>query len=181
MEQQKTWQVVFSGVGGQGLVMAGYLLGEAASASDGLNATMVMTYGAESRGTFTKADVIISHEPIDFPEVVKPDFVIALAQVAYDRYAGSLDENAYLIYDTENVVPREGKAKQIGYPITEIAMSAGGILSCNMVSLGIFVATTGIIQSELVAEAIESRFAEKPEVAKKNVASFQKGLAAAKK
>ena len=81
-----TWEIVLSGVGGQGLLSIGNLLGEAASIFGGKKATMTASYGVETRGTFTKSDVIISDEEIDFPEVLNPDIVLCLAQVSYDRY-----------------------------------------------------------------------------------------------
>lgn len=77
-----TWEIVLSGVGGQGLLSIGNLLGEAASIFGGKKATMTASYGVETRGTFTKSDVIISNEEIDFPEVLNPDIVLCLAQVS---------------------------------------------------------------------------------------------------
>ena len=79
-----TWEIVLSGVGGQGLLSIGNLLGEAASIFGGKKATMTASYGVETRGTFTKSDVIISDEEIDFPEVLNPDIVLCLAQMSYD-------------------------------------------------------------------------------------------------
>ena len=98
---KKTWEIIFSGVGGQGLVSCGNILGEAAS-FDHLNAVMTTTYGVETRGTFSKSDLIISDEDIDYPEALHPDVILALAQVAYQRYAPIAGENTVLIYVLPN-------------------------------------------------------------------------------
>lgn len=169
-------QVIYSGVGGQGLVVSGFLLGKASSIHEGKQSTMVMTYGAESRGTFTKADVTVSDDPIDFPEILVPNIVIALAQVAFDRYAPILGEDCTIIYDSDTVTPTESKATLKGYPITETAKNAGGQLSCNMVATGILIKLTGIIPPESFDKTMKAHFEHKPAIAEKNALSFQKGL-----
>ena len=113
---KKTWEIIFSGVGGQGLVSCGNILGEAAS-FDHLNAVMTTTYGVETRGTFSKSDLIISDEDIDYPEALHPEVILALAQVAYQRYAPIAGENTVLIYDEDVITPMKSKAKQLGFPI----------------------------------------------------------------
>ena len=80
-------EIVLSGVGGQGVVSVGEVMGLAASLyEENLNATMSASYGSEARGTFTKTDVIISDGEIGYPNVASPDIILCLAQVAYDRY-----------------------------------------------------------------------------------------------
>ena len=180
MTKRNTWKVVFSGVGGQGLVLDGFLLGEAVSIHEGRHATMTKSYGSEARGTFTKTDVIVSDEEIDFPGIEVPDVVIALAQVAYDRYADQMPEDSVIIYDSGLVTPRASKAEQHGYPITRIAAGAGGIISANLVAMGLLVGLVGLVGQEAVLAAIKSRFAEKPKLIDGNVASFMAGLQSAK-
>lgn len=169
-------QIVYSGVGGQGLVIAGFLLGKAASIYDGKQTAMVMTYGAESRGTFTKADVTVSDQSIDFPEIIVPDVVIALAQVAFDRYASVLGENSTIIYDSDVVTPTDSKATLKGYPISETAKNAGGQLSANMVATGILLQLTKAVSPESFLETMKAHFKSKGAIAEKNALSFQKGL-----
>lgn len=60
----KQIEVILSGVGGQGLILCGTLLGEAAALYDGKRATLTSEYGVETRGTFAKSDVIVSDEEI---------------------------------------------------------------------------------------------------------------------
>lgn len=174
-----TCQIVFGGVGGQGLVVNGYLLGEAVSIHESRQATMMMTYGAESRGTFTKADVVISDSPIDYMEVLDPDYVVVLAQVAYDRYRPNLGPEATLIYDCDEIAPGECGGNQRGFPIRSLAVGSGGLLSANLVAMGILVGLSGIVRPESIVKALENRFAAKPDIVEKNIKAFRQGLATA--
>ena len=94
--------IVLAGVGGQGLVTIGTILGEAA-VLEGRNACLSSTYGTEARGTFTKCDVLIGDGEIDFIEVVEPDVLLCLAQTAFDRSTPRLEaegaERILLLYD----------------------------------------------------------------------------------
>ena len=90
MNHQK--EIILSGVGGQGMILCGTLIAEAAVIHDHKLATLSSEYGTETRGTFAKSDVIVSNEPIYFPDVTEPDLVVCLHQVAYERYSGKLRE-----------------------------------------------------------------------------------------
>jgi 2-oxoglutarate ferredoxin oxidoreductase subunit gamma len=174
-----TWQVILSGVGGQGLVLIGNLLGEAASIHEDRQATMTTSYGTETRGTFTKSDVVISTREIDFPEAEFPDVVLALAQVAYDRYAGALGENAVLIYDSGAVEEKPSRAAQYGFDIGATAVRMGNAASANILSLGILVGITRMVSPDSVVKAIAEQFAKRPAAAEKNKKIFEAGFAMA--
>ena len=116
------WEVILSGVGGQGLISCGSLMAEAAIIFEDRYATLSSSYGVETRGTFTKSDIIISDREIFYPEVLHADVIVSLAQVAYDKYVSSIDENSILIYDSGMINQvKESKAKQFGYPFTNLA------------------------------------------------------------
>ena len=176
---KERWEIILSGVGGQGLIMSGAILGEAATVHEGRNATLTSSYGTEARGTFTKSDVIISSGDIYFPEVTKADLVLALAQVAYDRYVSSLDKDAMLIYDSGLVTDvKDTGVKQYGYPITDIARQLGSAAAANLVALGIIVKKTGAVSETSVVKVIEEKFSAKPLLAELNIKAFKKGLEA---
>ncbi|MCL2496643.1 MAG: 2-oxoacid:acceptor oxidoreductase family protein [Clostridiales bacterium] len=175
---EKTWQIIFSGVGGQGLMLAGKLLGAAATGYEGKNAVMTSVYGVETRGTFAKSDVIVSGEEIDYPEVLKADVVIALAPVAYRKYADSLGEGAILLYD-DAIEPMETKAVQIGFPIAKIAKEAGNSSMVNVVALGALVKLTGIVSEQAVQSAVREEFQGKARLMELNLKALHGGLKAA--
>ncbi|MFA6244954.1 MAG: 2-oxoacid:acceptor oxidoreductase family protein, partial [Candidatus Hydrogenedentales bacterium] len=78
-------EVRISGYGGQGVVLAGMLLGKAASLHDGKCAVFTQSYGPEARGGASCADVVVSDNPIDYPLVSRADVLVALFQEAYVR------------------------------------------------------------------------------------------------
>lgn len=179
--KKSTWQIIFSGVGGQGLLLSGSLLGAAAAIHEGKQAVMTADYGSEARGSFTKADLIISGGYIAFPEVVKPDVIVALAGVAYDRYAETAEEGTLIIYNSDQAQEKPSRAKQVGLPFDEIAASGdkrGGPV--NMASLGALVELTGEAKAESVELALRKRFADKEKVAEANIRAFHRGAEAAR-
>lgn len=173
----KQKEIILSGIGGQGLILSGTLLGEAATIHEGKNATLTSTYGVETRGTFTKSDIIISDSEIYFPEVINPDIILAIAQVAYDKYATTVDENTVLIYDNGLVKSTEEcNGQQFGYSITEIARELGNEKSANIIALGIIIGKTGVLKKESVIEALKKQFFGKEKVIDLNVKALEKGI-----
>ena len=79
-------QIVLTGTGGQGLILAGIILAEAA-VLDGKQAIQTQSYGPEARGGASRAEVLISDEAIDYPKVLKADTLLAMSQEAFNKYA----------------------------------------------------------------------------------------------
>jgi len=147
-------QIRLAGVGGQGVVLAGVILGEA-GAIEGLNVVQTQDYSSASRGGHSTADVIISKEPIYDLIVTKADVLVALAQLGYSTTKGSLKKEGLLIVDTDLVKPDR---EFIGAPFTRLAEEkTGTALTVNMVALGYLVAKTGIVKKESVEKAIGRR------------------------
>lgn len=159
-------QIRICGFGGQGVVLAGTILGHAAI-NDGRWVSGSNSYGAQARGGAARSEVVISNEPIKFPHVIRSDILIALSQSAYDKYSNDVhEEGAIVIYDDLMVRPHNLKgAKQIGVPATDTAI--GELDSkqvANIVILGASVAITGIVSKESmirsITETVEERFKE---------------------
>lgn len=169
-------QIVLAGVGGQGLVSAGGMLAEAAAIYEKREALMMCAYGSEARGTFTKAEVIIDDEKrIYFPEVQQPDIVVALHQIAYERYYATMPKGSLLIYDSSCVTPKESPAKQLGFPIATIAEEAGDVRSANIAALGMLSALGGTAGLEPLELMVKKKFANKPKVIDRNIQVLHAG------
>ena len=82
-------EVRLAGEGGQGMILAGIILAEAAAIYDGKNVVQTQSYGPEARGGASKAEVIIAEGEIDFPEVLSADVLMAMSQEACDKYAAA--------------------------------------------------------------------------------------------
>jgi 2-oxoglutarate ferredoxin oxidoreductase subunit gamma len=167
-------EIRIGGSGGQGVVLAGQILGKAA-VLDGKNALQTQAYGAEARGSMAKSEVIISDGRIGFPAVRKCDVLVAMNQEALDALLNDLKETATLIVDSTNVtaIP-ETRAKVYKLPITETAKKTfGDSLYANMVMLGAFARITKLVTQASVEKAIRENVSAK--TIETNVTAFKKG------
>lgn len=170
-----TTEVRISGLGGQGVVLAGQILGKAA-VIDGKNTVQTQSYGAEARGSTAKSEVIISKAKIGFPAVRKCDVLIAMSQQALDKHLEDLKENGMLIVDTTYVkeIP-ETKAEVLKIPASDNAEKAfGARIYANMMMLGALSRATGIVSERAALKAIEETV-RKTSV-NTNQQAFKKGM-----
>lgn len=153
------YEIRFSGAGGQGLILAGIIMGEAASIYDGKQAVQSQSYGPEARGGASKSEVIISDEPIDFPKATAVDALLALTQEACDKYSKDLKEGGILLVDSDLVKkPPKGKFTLVRFPIINTAKNeVGRTIVANIVALGAMVALTGIVSRDSAEKAVLSR------------------------
>ena len=151
-----TSQIRFGGVGGQGIVLAGRLLGKAAALFDGKEAVCTQSYGPEARGGASRADVIISNQPVDYPYVTDADILAILFQEAYVRFHSRVKPGAMLIVDTGLVQPFDEQENVHGLPATKMAENLGSRLVTNIVTLGYLVGKTGVVSREAVEQAIRT-------------------------
>jgi len=171
------YEIILSGVGGQGLITSGSILGEAAVVHENMNASLSSSYGVETRGTFTKSDVIISNKEIYYPEILKGDVILTLAPVAYNKYVSSLNKDTILIYDSNLIKEvKDSKGKQYGYPITELAMELGSEKIANIIAIGIIVKKTGVLKKDSVIKVLKNKFSGKEKIQKLNIQAFEKGF-----
>ncbi|WP_003541002.1 2-oxoacid:acceptor oxidoreductase family protein [Desulfotomaculum nigrificans] len=153
-----TWEVRLSGSGGQGLILAGIILAEAA-VIDGQNVVQTQSYGPAARGGASKAEVIISSEEIDYPKVDRPDVFLGLNQESVLKYMAGCKENSLAIVDSGlvNYIPAS-LAKVYALPITETARKqVGRELVANAVALGAMAALSGMVSRQAVTTALLRR------------------------
>jgi len=149
-------EFILAGTGGQGLILAGILLAEAAML-DGRNVVQTQSYGIASRGGLSLAEVIIDDDEIIFQQVRKPDCVLALSEEAAAKYEAWTAKGVTLLYDNALVQPRSG-ANCRGYGFTQAAGDLGRSDSANIVALGALAAGTGSVSLRSLQRAIEARF-----------------------
>jgi len=151
------YEIRLAGTGGQGLILAGIILAEAAAIYDGKNAVQTQSYGPEARGGASRAEVIISSAPIDYPEVSQADLLLALSQEACDKYYYNLKKEGVLIVDSERVT-RVPTNQAVSVPITSVARQATGrTITSNVVSLGLIVGLTDVVSREAIEKAVAAR------------------------
>lgn len=179
---KETWHIVMAGEGGQGLIVAGILLAEAASIFEMKNATQTQSYGIATRGGFTKSEVIISSGEIIYPGVEEPDIVLALSSEAYEKYTGALSPEAVLIYDSSMVDTagmKKGAARTCGIPFTDAARELGRVGVANIISLGAIATLTPVVKVPSIEKTIYQRF--RGSAAELNIKAFRRGIELAEK
>lgn len=171
----KRIEIRISGLGGQGVVIAGQILGRAA-VYDGKNVVQKGDYGAEARGSAAKSEVIISDDKIGFPAVRKCDILIAMSQEAVDKHLRDLKEEGVLLFDSSIVesIPKV-KAKVFKIPATVTAKETSGAnIYANMIMLGALTKTTNIVSEESMEKAMRESLPEKTMEA--DLKAYRKGL-----
>lgn len=172
-------EIRLAGEGGQGMILAGIILAEAAAIYDGKNAAQTQSYGPEARGGASKAEVIIAEGEIDHPEVVCADVLVAMSQEACDKYAGDVKKTGLLIVDEEKV-GRVPSTRAIKVPITSLAQEASGkTITANVVALGVLVGLTEVVSREAIQKAVVARAPKGTE--EMNVKALNAGFEAAGK
>lgn len=151
-------EIRFSGFGGQGIILAGYISGKAATLQDGRNATLTQSYGPESRGGACSAQLIISDEPVLYPHLTRPDILVAMSQQAYKSYRDELKPGGLMVIDEGLVEIGEPRpdVRLLSVPATRFAEQMGRQIVANIVMLGFFTAVSGAISEEGMRRAILS-------------------------
>lgn len=151
------YEVRLSGSGGQGLIMAGIILAEAAGIYDGKHVCQTQSYGPEARGGASKAEVVISESEIDYPKAMKPDLLLAMNQKACDSYFFDLKPNGTLIVDS-TFVKQMPTSRAIAIPFTQIARTElKKEMAANIVALGAITKITGIVSLKSLEAAVLKR------------------------
>jgi len=169
-----SYGVRFGGVGGQGIVLAGRLLGKAAALYDGKDAVCTQTYGPEARGGASRSDVVISDEQVDYPFVTEADVLAVFFQEAYVSFRDCLKPDGLMIVDTGLVQPFDDDQNLHGIPATEIAEGLGSRMAANVVTLGYLVGITHVVSEESVVKAIRSTL--KAKIVEMNLKAFDAGV-----
>jgi 2-oxoglutarate ferredoxin oxidoreductase subunit gamma len=175
------YEVRLSGEGGQGLVLAGKVLTEAAAIYEDMNATQSQSYGPEARGGASRSEVIISDEDIDYPKAVNIDLLLALTQESLNRYWEDLKDNGIMLVDSDAVKDYpKGSFRLYKVPIVEMARTqVGKAVVANIVALGIITELMGIVSGDSVESAILTRVPKGTE--ELNLKAFRLGLETGRK
>jgi 2-oxoglutarate ferredoxin oxidoreductase subunit gamma len=152
------YDVRLAGLGGQGLLLAGLIMGEASAVHDGKNAVQTINYAPLARGAPSRAELVISDFPIYFPEVENADLLLAMSQNAYDEFAERIKKDGIIVIDTDNVTKYEDSPALLKYPISTIARrETGRDLTGSIVGLGIISKVTGKVSADALRKAIRTR------------------------
>jgi 2-oxoglutarate ferredoxin oxidoreductase subunit gamma len=147
--------VIMAGFGGQGVMLIGNLLAQAAMES-GLNVTFVPAYGVEMRGGTANCTVILDRDSIGSPVVQRPLSTILLNQPSLDKFqlrlaAGGVQIVNSSLVDVSHVDP---SIRSVLVPINDMAAKLGNARLLNMIALGAWVHITHALPLAAVREAL---------------------------
>lgn len=171
-----------AGFGGQGIILAGIVIGKAASVHDNLFAVQTQSYGPEARGGASRTEVVISDSEIDYPKVQHPDIFIAMSHEALIAYLNDLKDGGTLIVDPDMIKEEEIlpfiENHNINYfkaPVTRTAEEKIKLkIVANIVMIGAIVKSTQVVSEEAARKAIAESVP--PGTEAKNIAAFEAGL-----
>jgi 2-oxoglutarate ferredoxin oxidoreductase subunit gamma len=170
-----TTELRIAGFGGQGVVLAGMVIGNAATLHDGKFVTLTQSFGPEARGTTCSVQLIFSPEPILYPYLTQPDVLVVMSQDANERYGTDLKPGGLLLYEQDLIQPARLNhgTRHYGIPATRLAEELGRKVVLNMVMVGFVTALTELASAEAVRKAISSSVPRGTEPL--NLAAFAKG------
>jgi 2-oxoglutarate ferredoxin oxidoreductase subunit gamma len=171
MERQ---EVALGGFGGQGIVLAGYIIGQAVSIYDKKNAVLIQDYGPEARGGACRAQVVIEDKSISYPFMENPSVLAVMSQEAYTKYSPSLRNGSPLLIDSTLVkIDHMNGFKVYSIPATAIAREVGKTAVANIVMLGFLTAITKITEPGAMKKAVLASVPKGTE--ELNLKAFERG------
>jgi len=178
------YEIRLSGTGGQGLVLAGIILAEAAGIYEGKYVVQTVSYGPAARGGTSRADVVISESEIDYPKAMGLDLLLAMNQMACDESAPELKPAGVLVVDSL-LVTQVTNPRVVKIPFTQIAREkCGREQMANIVALGALSrlipalpAGAGVLSGESMEAAVMARVPQGTE--ELNKLAFEEGIKAA--
>ncbi len=148
-------EIILGGFGGQGIILAGYIMGKGASLFDKKNATHIQDYGPEARGGACCTQVVISDDKISYPYIDNPSVLAVMSQEAYTRYSPNMRQDTILLIDENLVKPKKSKHTRLfAVPATHIAQELGRTAIANVVMLGFITAVTKVVSVDAMKKAV---------------------------
>ncbi len=173
-------EIRITGFGGQGVVLAGHIIGCACAIHADRHATMIQSFGPEARGSACSATLVVSESEVLYPYIRRPDIFVVMSGEGYEKYGQELKENGTLVFEQDLVSPTtvEGQ-RAFGVPSTRLAESLGKTIVQNIVMVGFFAGVTELVPAEAMRDAVRGSVPAGTEDL--NLEAFEKGLEYARK
>ncbi|MBI2817881.1 MAG: 2-oxoacid:acceptor oxidoreductase family protein [Acidobacteria bacterium] len=170
-------ELQFGGFGGQGVILAGMVIGRGLVLYEGYNVSLTQSFGPEARGGACGVQLVVSRDPIFYPYVSCPQILVTLSQEAYRKFSPQMrnEDGSILLIEQDLVRPEKipSSVRVAAVPAMRFAEDLGRKMVLNMVVVGFFAAATGFIKPESAQRAIAESVPEGTQAL--NLAAFQKG------
>lgn len=170
-------EIKIAGFGGQGVILSGLILANAAGIHEGKEVAQTQSYGPESRGGACRAEVVIEDDCIDYIKPLDPDALVAMSQPALDKYISEVDRTKAAVLVDSSLVSKipEGITHLYPIPVTDIAeLKLGRKVVANIVMLGALCAITGIVDYQALKEAVKESVP--PKTVELNMSALEMGF-----
>jgi 2-oxoglutarate ferredoxin oxidoreductase subunit gamma len=148
-------EIRITGFGGQGVVLAGHIIGHACAVNAGQHATMIQSFGPEARGSACSTTLAISDTEVLYPYIGNPDIFVVMSAEGYDKFGGALKDDGILVYEKDLVQPDpDAHRTAFGVPSTRIAEQLGRAIVQNIVMVGFVAAATKVADQDAMREAV---------------------------
>ena len=169
------FEVRFTGLGGQGAITAGHIFGSAAALHEGKEVVVTEGYSPYVTGGWSRADVVVSDEPIDYPLVSKLDALVTMYQEGLDLNMKMVKPKGVVIAEKRlvNLSNVVGDSRVLAIPAGATAEKLGKKVLMNIVMLGSMVALASPQSLEPLKKAVSERF---PKASELNIRALDAGV-----
>lgn len=173
-------EVQFAGFGGQGIMLMGQIMAEAAM-QQGYEVVWIPSYGPEMRGGTAYCTVVISDRPIGSPIIRNPKHLVAMNRPSLEKFASAVKPGGTIFINSSLISIDAGRddVDVIRVPIIEIAKALGNIKAANIVALAAFVSRSRVVDFEMLRESVKTKFASKEKLIPLNMKALEEGKKAA--
>jgi 2-oxoglutarate ferredoxin oxidoreductase subunit gamma len=148
-------EIRITGFGGQGVILAGHIIGRACAVHGGQHATMIQSFGPEARGSACSATLAVCDTEVLYPYITQPDIFVVMSAEGYEKHASELKPDGTLVYEKDLVraSPQPGQ-KAFGVSSTKLAEELGRRIVQNIVMVGFFAGATKLVPLEAMRKAV---------------------------
>ena len=178
--EAKRTEIRITGFGGQGVVLAGHIIGHACAIHADRHATMIQSFGPEARGSSCSATLVVAEEEVLYPYIQRPHMLVAMSADGYEKYRDELRDDGLLVFEQDLVEPQPKPGQRAyGVPSTRIAEELGRAIVQNIVMVGFFAGVSRLVPEEAMRQAVLGSVPAGTE--ELNLKAFDQGLECAAK
>jgi len=173
-------EVQFAGFGGQGIMLMGQILAQAAMI-EGFEVVWIPSYGPEMRGGTAYCTVVLGDRPIGSPIIRNPLHLVAMNRPSLEKFAPTVKPGGVIFVNASIIPVASGRSDvdELRVPIVELAQEMGNVKAANIIALAAFVARSAVVPFEALERAVQEKFAEKPKLIPLNLKALEVGRKAA--
>ena len=169
-------EIMFAGFGGQGILLMGEILAQAAL-KEGKEVAWIPSYGPEMRGGTAYCTVVISDRPIGSPVIKNPQHLLAMNRPSLEKFAPTVKPGGIILMNSSLISIESGRddVEQLKIDATDLARELGNVRIANVLALSAFVARSKLVDFESAQEAVRNKLAKKKKLIPLNLEAMEKG------